>query len=78
MPVKYQRDFKEAGINIHHPKYAEWWNSKKGLKNNHQSLARKYNNEWGKFFDKNKKPTKKQILNKRVQLHNKYKKYYRC
>ena len=78
MPVKYQRDFKKAGINIHHPKHAEWWNSKKGLKNNHQSLARKYNNEWGKFFDKNKKPTKKQILNKRVQLHNKYKKYYRC
>ena len=29
MPVKYQRDLKEAGINIHHPKYAEWWNSTK-------------------------------------------------
>lgn len=76
MPVKFEYHFKKSGINIHDPKYAEWWNSEKGLRNNHQSLARKYNEEWCVFFEKSR--SKKAILDKRTKMHNAYKKYYQC
>lgn len=29
MPVKFESKFKRAGLNIHDPKYARWWISKK-------------------------------------------------
>ncbi len=76
LPVKFEYHFKKSGINIHDPKYAVWWSSEKGLKNNHQSLAKKYNDEWDVFFEKSR--SKKAILDKRAKMHNAYKKYYQC
>ncbi|MFV0435743.1 MAG: hypothetical protein ACK5LO_17460 [Leucobacter sp.] len=78
MPVKFTSIFSEAGINISDPKYGLWWNKTKGLKNNHQSLARRYNKQWENWFTKNPEATKEQMLNQRKKMVRIYKPYYRC
>ncbi len=82
MPVKFASQFARVrGLNINDPKYALWWNSTKGLRNNHQSLARLYNSDWDRFFKQfspRRPPTKQQILAKRSQLVKKYAAFYRC
>ena len=80
MPVKFESKFKRAGLNIHDPKYARWWISKKGVKNNHQSLAHEYNKRWEAFFKRNPSASKSQILEYRKKIDNSYRKrnVFRC
>lgn len=80
MPVKFESKFKRAGLNIHDPKYARWWISQKGVKNNHQSLAHEYNKRWEAFFKRNPSASKSQILEYRKKIDNSYRKrnVFRC
>ncbi|MFL5346852.1 MAG: hypothetical protein ACJ8AT_18880 [Hyalangium sp.] len=54
-PQEFEKQFRNAGINIHDPKYGAWWEQSSHLKN-----AAKYNWRWKEFFDL--KPTFEQIL----------------
>lgn len=82
MPVKFEKQFRRAGINIHHPKWGRWWISVPGLENNHASMARRYNRHWERCFaklaDRGLDVTKKRVLEKRTALDRKYSQYYRC
>jgi RHS repeat-associated protein len=53
-PVKFEGKFKEAGINIHDPKYGAWWNT-----SGHKQAAHDYNAAWQEFFRTN--PSSEQI-----------------
>ena len=45
--VKFEITFKRAGINIHDPIFATWWERVSHLKN-----AAQYNRDWERFFRK--------------------------
>lgn len=77
IPVKFEPAVRSK-VNIHEVKYLVWWNSTKGRKNNHQSMARQYNNDWENWLKANPNPSKAKIEAKQKQMHNKYKKFYGC
>ncbi len=54
-PQQFERQFRNAGINVHDPKYGAWWEQSNHLKN-----AAKYNWRWKELLDL--KPTFEQIL----------------
>ena len=87
LPVRFEKNFKQAGINPHHPKHGRWWTAEPGAANNHPSKAAEYNRKWAAFFDDlgwndltsaGRKKKKKQILKFAKKLDNTYKKFYRC
>lgn len=78
LPVKFATLFQRAGVQLHNPAYAVWWVSTAGTKNNHASKAAEYNRQWEAFFKRNKKPSAKQILDKRAALDRAYRQFYRC
>ncbi len=45
-PLKYQKDFRDLGINVNDPRFGAWW-----AREPHQSASRAINDAWGKFFD---------------------------
>lgn len=44
-PVKFQKQFARAGIDIADPRYGAWWEA-----TDHLSNARAYNRAWEEFF----------------------------
>lgn len=64
---KYLREFTDAGINIHNPKFGAWWETTSHLKN-----AKAYNDAWGAFFRATPNPTQSQILNQGRTLMQQY------
>lgn len=67
LPVKFERDFKDAGINIHDPKYGVWVRI-----GQHRSMSRAYNKEWERFFRKHGRASEKLILEFRLELMKRY------
>lgn len=71
LPVKFEDKYKRAGFTgsdtIHHPKYLVWWEI-----HDHRAKAHKVNQSWQKWFDKNPRPTKKSVLNKRSAVLREY------
>ena len=66
-PQMYLREFTDAGINIHNPKFGVWWETTSHLKN-----AKAYNDAWKTFFRANSNPTQPQILNQGRTLMQQY------
>ena len=52
LPVKFEKEFKNAGIDINNPKYGAWLS-----RHHHLSKARKYNDGWEEFFKSNRSPS---------------------
>jgi RHS repeat-associated protein len=56
-PIKHERDFSRAGMNIHDPKFGAWWDQ-----HGHQTNGKLYNDLWQDFFDNHDNPTVAQVL----------------
>ncbi len=65
LPQKYRPQFEKAGINIDEPGNVVWRESKSHRANNHKHIQ-----EWIKFFEDNKNPTREQILEQRKIIEN--------
>ncbi len=62
LPVKFESNFNEIGININDPKYGEWVEQSA-----HRKSARQYNSKWQTFFETYKNegltPSQDDIMN---------------
>ncbi len=56
-PVKFAKQLREVGINVHHPKYGAWWAA-----DAHRRAASAYNAVFDQFFLRNPNPTVQQVL----------------
>jgi len=66
-PKKFATQFRNAGINIHNPRYGAWWQA-----GPHQRAAAAYNRAWGVFFRDNPNPTAEQIFRFGREIANRY------
>ena len=65
LPQKFNKQFGEAGIDIHNPQYGIWLERTKHSKGSYE-----YNKKWAKFFGDNSNPTKKEVEEKMKQIMN--------
>lgn len=63
LPQKFEPFFKEAGIDIHDPKYGYWLESHKHNKGSYQ-----YNKKWETFFENHKNISENDILHEMKKL----------
>src|SRR5690606_6974637 len=57
LPVKFEKNFRKAGINIHEPRFGTWWQA-----GAHKAAARGYNARWREFFRRNDTPSIERVL----------------
>lgn len=67
LPQKFNQYFKNAGINIHDPKFGTWVE-----KASHRKWSYEYNKAWANFFASKKNPTADEILSFVKKLAQKY------
>jgi len=64
-PQSRAKEFQEAGLNIHDPRFGAWWS-----RSNHLKKSYEYNQMWEDFFSRT--PTRDQILQFGRYLANMY------
>ena len=65
---RFQKRWKDAGLNNHDAKYGRWIEGTAHLK-----WSKAFNQAWDEFFKRNPDPTKIQILNKMLELRTLFK-----
>ncbi|MFF1819811.1 hypothetical protein ACFVWG_21095 [Kribbella sp. NPDC058245] len=80
LPVKWRTYFESVpGIyTVDDPQYLVWWCSRAGVKGNHPSMAKNYNDKWQAWIDKNPHPTRDQVLKARDTFSNDPLYVYKC
>jgi hypothetical protein len=56
LPIKHEREFRQAGINIHDPAFGSWRE-----KQSHLRSGKAFNDRWSGFFEDNRNPSRTQI-----------------
>ena len=64
-PKKFEKNFNDAGIDIHDPQYGVWWEM-----HDHRKNSNPYNAEWEYFLKDGK--TKEEIMEKAKEMARKY------
>ena len=64
---RFSSHFRDAGINIHEPRFGTWVETSV-----HQGWSHRYNAAWGKFFDANPSATAQQIFQHAVELSKEF------
>ena len=63
LPQKYEKEFNEAGINIHEPGNTVWRE-----KGNHRAKSHQHIKEWDNYFDGEDPIDQKKIIEKRNDI----------